>query len=202
VRSYLAVSGGIAVPAALGSSSTDLLSGLGPAPLAPDQILTVGEPSSRMAAAGSSVAASSSVAAGSSVAAPSGADAAGSLAPPSGPVELLIRLGPRDAWLTPAGLATLAEETFSVAIASNRIGMRLQGPQVAQAGRGELHSEGLVWGAVQLLPDGNLVVFLADHPTTGGYPVVAVVDPAGFSACAQAAPGTAVRFRISEATPT
>ena len=47
-----------------------------------------------------------------------------------------------------------------------------------------------MWGAVQLLPDGNLVIFLADHPTTGGYPVIAVVDPAGFSACAQAAPGS------------
>jgi biotin-dependent carboxylase-like uncharacterized protein len=182
VRSYLAVSGGIAVPPALGSASTDLLSGLGPAPLAPDQILAVGatpEPS---------------------VAGPSGAGAAGLLAPPSGPAELLIRLGPRDAWLTPAGRATLIEGTFSVAIASNRIGMRLQGPPVAQVSRGELPSEGLVWGAVQLLPDGNLVIFLADHPTTGGYPVVAVVDPAGFSICAQAAPGTSVRFRINEAT--
>jgi allophanate hydrolase subunit 2 len=49
---------------------------------------------------------------------------------------------------------------------------------------------------VQLLPDGNLVIFLADHPTTGGYPVIAVVDPAGFTACAQAAPGTTLRFRM------
>jgi allophanate hydrolase subunit 2 len=73
--------------------------------------------------------------------------------------------------------------------------MRVRGAPVEQVSRGELPSEGLVWGAVQLLPDGNLVVFLADHPTTGGYPVVAVVDPAGFSICAQAAPGSPVRFR-------
>jgi biotin-dependent carboxylase-like uncharacterized protein len=173
VRSYLAVSGGIAVPPVLGSASTDLLSGLGPAPLAPDQILTTGEPSG----------------------APPAAPGPPPGAPASGPLELPVRLGPRDEWLTPAGRATLTRAAFTVAIASNRIGMRLHGAPVEQASHGELPSEGLVWGAVQLLPDGNLVVFLADHPTTGGYPVVAVVDPAGFSACAQAAPGSPVRFR-------
>ncbi len=83
-----------------------------------------------------------------------------------------------------------------MALASNRIGVRLEGPRVERAVSGELPSEGLVWGAVQLLPDGNLVIFLADHPTTGGYPVIAVVDPAGFSACAQAAPGSTVTFRL------
>jgi allophanate hydrolase subunit 2 len=119
-----------------------------------------------------------------------------SAAPPGGPVEIPVRLGPRDSWLAPAGRATLAGETFTVAVASNRIGVRLEGRPVEQARTGELPSEGIVWGAVQLLPDGSLVIFLADHPTTGGYPVIAVVDPAGFSACAQAAPGTAVRFRL------
>jgi biotin-dependent carboxylase-like uncharacterized protein len=173
VRSYVAVAGGFAVPATLGSVSTDLLSGLGPGRLARGQILAVGQPSSTRAA----------------------------IEPGSGPeparrIDLPVRLGPRDGWLTPAGRATLAGESFTVAIASNRIGLRLEGPPVRSAAQGELASEGLVWGAVQLLPDGGLVVFLADHPTTGGYPVVAVVDPAGFSACAQAAPGTTVRFRV------
>jgi biotin-dependent carboxylase-like uncharacterized protein len=175
VRSYLAISGGIAAPLSLGSAATDLLSGLGPAPLTPGQILTVGHPT--------------------------GAPA--SIGPPPpypGPGELPITLGPRDGWLTLAGRATLTSATFTVGIASNRIGVRLQGAPVAQASRGELPSEGLVWGAIQLLPDGNLVVFLADHPTTGGYPVIAVVDPAGFSACAQAAPGAQVRFRLVAAT--
>jgi biotin-dependent carboxylase-like uncharacterized protein len=180
VRSYLAVSGGIAVPPTLGSSSTDLLSGLGPAPLAPDQILTVGEPTG-----------SADSSAGPPAAAAHGPP------PPSaaGPVELPIRLGPRDAWLTPAGRATLTSATFTVAIASNRIGMRLQGAPVAQASQGELPSEGLVWGAVQLLPDGNLVVFLADHPTTGGYPVVGVVPAEELATLAQVRPGTVVRLR-------
>jgi allophanate hydrolase subunit 2 len=116
--------------------------------------------------------------------------------PSAGPIELPIHPGPRRDWLTPAGRATLAGAEFTVAIASNRIALRLHGQGVEQASHGELPSEGLVWGAMQLLPDGNLVVFLADHPTTGGYPVIAVVDQAGWSACAQAAPGAAVRFRM------
>ncbi len=80
---------------------------------------------------------------------------------------------------------------------SNRVGLRLAGPAV-QRRRGELASEGLVAGAIQALPDGNLVLFLADHPTTGGYPVIAVVDPACLPACAQARPGSRVTFRLSQ----
>ncbi len=52
----------------------------------------------------------------------------------------------------------------------------------------------MVLGAVQVPPDGRPVVFLADHPTTGGYPVIGVVPGGDLAAAAQAAPGTAVRF--------
>jgi allophanate hydrolase subunit 2 len=58
----------------------------------------------------------------------------------------------------------------------------------------ELPSEGMVLGAVQVPPSGRPVVFLADHPTTGGYPVVAVVLDEDLSRCAQLRPGDAVRF--------
>jgi allophanate hydrolase subunit 2 len=58
----------------------------------------------------------------------------------------------------------------------------------------ELASEGMVHGAVQVPPDGRPVVFLADHPTTGGYPVIGVVEPADLPLLAQARPGTSVRF--------
>jgi biotin-dependent carboxylase-like uncharacterized protein len=171
VRCYVAVSGGFAVPVVLGSASADLLSGLGSPPLSAGQLLPLGPPA--------------------------GPPAVIDVAPysiPSGHIDLRVQLGPRDGWLSAAGLATLTGATFSVMPASNRIGLRLQGPPVGQSDHGELPSEGIVWGAVQLLPSGGLVIFLADHPTTGGYPVVAVVDPAGFGACAQAAPGTAVSF--------
>ena len=198
VRSYIAVAGGLAVPVTLGSASTDLLSGLGPARLTAGQNLTVA-PSPGPPPAASPPTRSPSSGPSSSGPPPAGPTPPGrpdAYPEPGRSIELPARLGPRARWLTPAGRATLAQERFTVAIASNRIGLRLEGPPVRSAAEGELPSEGIVWGAVQLLPDGGLVVFLADHPTTGGYPVVAVVDPAGFSACAQAAPGTEVRFRI------
>ncbi|MFD9129244.1 allophanate hydrolase subunit 2 family protein, partial [Kitasatospora sp. NPDC059571] len=78
--------------------------------------------------------------------------------------------------------------------ASNRIALRTEGPPLARSRAGELASEGMVLGAVQVPPDGLPVVFLADHPTTGGYPVVGVVPRADLAAAAQARPGTPVRF--------
>jgi allophanate hydrolase subunit 2 len=85
-----------------------------------------------------------------------------------------------------------------VSPSSNRIGVRLSGDRVPRVRAGELESEGMVVGAVQLPPDGQPVVLLADHPTTGGYPVVGVVDPDDLAWLAQARPGTAVRFRLWE----
>jgi allophanate hydrolase subunit 2 len=107
--------------------------------------------------------------------------------------------GPRDDWFVPGSLRLLAASGYTVSSASNRIGLRLQGPPLRRLpGRGELPSEGMVLGAVQVPPDGLPVVFLADHPTTGGYPVVGVVPAADLAAAAQAAPGTAVRFAVAD----
>jgi biotin-dependent carboxylase-like uncharacterized protein len=172
VRSYIAVTGGVSAPAVLGSASRDLLSGLGPPPLAPGDQVALGLP-----------------------AGPASAIDMSPYPLPSNAVELLLHPGPRDDWLAPAGRDALATGTWTVAAASNRIALRLDGPAVARARHDELPSEGIVLGAVQSLPDGGLVVFLADHPTTGGYPVVAIVDPASLGGCAQARPGTTVRLR-------
>ncbi|MBW5260808.1 biotin-dependent carboxyltransferase family protein [Streptomyces poriferorum] len=76
----------------------------------------------------------------------------------------------------------------------NRIGLRTEGPPLERARAGELPSEGMVLGAVQVPPDGRPVVFLNDHPTTGGYPVVGVVPEPALAAAAQAGAGTVVRF--------
>ena len=75
---------------------------------------------------------------------------------------------------------------------SNRIGVRLDGPPLTRAITGELPSEGVVLGAVQVPADGRPLIFLADHPTTGGYPVIAVVDDV--TPLAQVRPGTTVTF--------
>lgn len=173
VRSYLAVAGGIAVPPVLGSRSADVLSGLGPAPLAAGDVLPVGPQ-------------------------PGPYRAADLVPQPAPPAELVLRLrlGPRADWFEPDAVAWLARDTYQVAPASNRVGLRTVGPAVTRARPGELPSEGMVLGAVQIPPDGQPVVFLADHPTTGGYPVVGVVPQPDLAAAAQARPGIPVRFLL------
>jgi biotin-dependent carboxylase-like uncharacterized protein len=184
VRSYVAFSGGIQVPPVLGSASTDLLSGLGPPRPAAGDLLSLGEagvvvdpdpgarPRCRLA----------DLAAG---------------AVPGERAGLLIHPGPRRDWVSAAGLAALSDGTWTVSPASNRVALRLTGTPVERSRLSELPSEGLVTGAIQALPDGQLVLFLADHPTTGGYPVIAVLDPASLPACAQARPGLPVSFRMA-----
>ncbi|WP_432056389.1 biotin-dependent carboxyltransferase family protein [Streptomyces sp. bgisy022] len=171
VRSYVGVSGGIAVDPVLGSRSTDLLSGLGPAPLSDGAVLPLGSP-----------------------AAPAARVDVAPLPAPPGELVLRVTPGPRDDWFTPEAVRTFTSRTYRVSSASNRIGLRTTGPALVRARTEELPSEGMVLGAVQVPPDGTPVVFLADHPTTGGYPVIAVVRPADLPAAAQAAPGTPVRF--------
>ena len=108
--------------------------------------------------------------------------------------------GPRADWLTVAGLGALRRTTWTVGADSNRVGVRLDGPPLARHERPELASEGLVRGAVQVPASGRPVIFLADHPTTGGYPVVAVVDDADTDALAQVRPGDRVELRPSRRT--
>ena len=112
-------------------------------------------------------------------------------------LTLAVTLGPRDDWFTPDALATLLDAEYRVSSVSNRIALRLDGPPLARANRDELPSEGLVLGAVQVPAGGQPLVFLADHPTTGGYPVVAVVDDDDIDGCAQARPGCVVRFALA-----
>ncbi|WP_371495550.1 biotin-dependent carboxyltransferase family protein [Kitasatospora sp. NBC_00374] len=175
VRSYLAVAGGLAVPAVLGSRSTDLLSGLGPAPLASGDRLPVGP----------------------AVAGPR-AELVPAAAPPA-ELVLRLRLGPHTDWF--GSVQGLARDTYRVADASNRVALRTEGPGLRRARPGELPSAGMVLGAVQVPPDGQPVVFLADHPTTGGYPVVGVVPAPDLAAAAQARPGTPVRFLLLPGRP-
>jgi allophanate hydrolase subunit 2 len=75
--------------------------------------------------------------------------------------------------------------------------MRLAGPELTRAGRGELPSEGVVLGALQVPPSGQPTLFLADHPVTGGYPVIAVLVAPDVDRAAQARPGQRLHFRIA-----
>lgn len=169
LRTYLAVSGGIDTPKELGSRSTDLLSGIGPEPLRDNDVLDLGRP--RPA---------------------NGAD----VVPPAQIAQTLhipVLLGPRDDWFDNAE-TQLRQGSWTVSDRSNRVGVRLQGTALSRRD-GELPSEGMITGAIQVPPDGQPVVFLNDHPTTGGYPVIGVVDRDHLRFLGQARPGTTVRFR-------
>lgn len=170
VRTYIAVRGGVAVASVLGSRSTDVLSGLGPAPLSAGDRLPVGRATSLITV-----------------------DVAPGLALEEEPV-LRIAAGPRDDWFET--LAPLTAMAYEVSPRSNRVGVRLDGPALARRRPGELPSEGMVTGSVQVPPNGLPIIFLTDHPTTGGYPVAAVLASGDIPRAAQLRPGQRVRFRL------
>ncbi|WP_163509944.1 biotin-dependent carboxyltransferase family protein [Fodinicola acaciae] len=174
MRTYLAVRGGLDVPEVLGSRSTDVLSGLGPPKVAAGDVFPFG----------------------SATVGPPNVD----LAPvPRLPIEPVLRVvaGPRDDWF--ASLRPLLTGRYEVSPDSNRVGVRLRGSALERVRSGELPSEGMVTGSLQVPPDGQPVLFLADHPVTGGYPVAAVVCSADISLAAQLRPGQSVRFRLTTA---
>ncbi len=175
LRTYLAFRGGIEAPLALGSAATDVLTGLGPTPLARGDRFTLrGDGDGRTI---------------------------GPPAPNPPPffelpdlVALQVIVGPRGDWFTSESINRLVTGEFTVNQASNRIGVRLDGPSLERGRSGELLSEGLVAGAIQVPPDGQPILLLADHPTTGGYPVIAVVHSHSLPRAAQLRPGQRLRF--------
>jgi allophanate hydrolase subunit 2 len=104
--------------------------------------------------------------------------------------------GPRDDWFTAAALETLGSERWRVSASSNRVGIRLEGPPLERVRHDELLSEGLLTGALQVPASGQPILLMQDHPTTGGYPVIAVVRSDDIPVAGQLAPGTHVRFAI------
>lgn len=174
LRTYVAVRGGFSVAPTLGSRSTDVLSGLGPPPLAEGAVLPIG---------------------GAVAGPPPAVEVAPVPAPSADDLEVRVVPGPRDDWFTDDALTTLFTEPYTVTADSNRVGVRLDGPALTRARDGELPSEGMVTGSVQVPSGGKPIVFLADHPVTGGYPVIGVVLAADLPVLAQARPGQVVRFR-------
>jgi biotin-dependent carboxylase-like uncharacterized protein len=173
LRSYVAVSGGFWATPVLGSRSRDLLACIGPDPLIDGQKLTLGPPGMS----------------------PAHLDLAPWPVPCEDPV-LAVTPGPRDDWFSPAAMTLLLSGRWTVTPDSNRIGIRLAGRALPWARQGELPSEGTVTGAVEVPSDGQPLIFLNDHPTTIGYPVIATVSPASLAACAQVRPGQSVRFTL------
>jgi len=168
VRSYVAVAGGIDVGPVLGSRATDTLAWVGPPRVTDGAVLPVGRATGE----------------------PRPLDTP--RAPVAGPLRLLP--GPHPGFFAGSAVDALCASAYTVRPESNRVGLRLSGPVLRRAGAAELPSEGMVLGAVQVPPDGQPVVLLADRPPTGGYPVAAVVHPDDLWQCAQLRPGEPVRF--------
>jgi biotin-dependent carboxylase-like uncharacterized protein len=177
-RAYVAFTGGIDVPEVLGSRATDIAGGFGGLEgraLRSGDMLALG-PLPPMEAEPMRAAA------------PSGA-------PPS-PVTLRVVPGPHEDSLTRESLELFFTSPYAVGQASNRTGCRLEGPRLSPRGPAEVISDGLTFGSIQVPPDGQPIVMMADGPTTGGYPQVATVVTADLPRLAQVAPGEGrVRFQ-------
>ena len=173
LRTYVAVRGGIDVPPVLGSRATDVLGGIGPRPLRPGDVLPVGD----------------------AVAEPPGVDVAPVPDPTPGRLTVRLTDGPRRDWFGDAAWRLLQQQEYAVSADSNRAGVRLEGEPLRRTRPGELPSEGLVRGALQVPPSGLPVLFLADHPVTGGYPVIGYVVDDDVDRCGQLRPGQRLRLR-------
>lgn len=171
LRRTLAIRGGVEVAPVLGSRSRDTLSSLGPEPLRAGDLLRIGA-------------------------------GRGQVRPvdwwpldaPSGDEVVRLHPGPRLDRLPRGTWQRLLAEPWHVGSSADRVGLRLDGAPLPVGDAGELPSEGMLHGSVQLPPSGLPVVFGPDHPVTGGYPVVAVVDSASLDLLAHLAPGAAVHL--------
>lgn len=174
-RCYVAVAGGVDVEPVLGSRSTDTLAWVGPDRVEDGAELPLGAPAGE----------------------PQPHDTPRPR--PTGPLRICP--GPRDDWFDGDAVDRLCAAPYAVTADSNRIGLRLEGAELSRTRDGELASEGMVLGSVQVPPSGQPVVFLADHPPTGGYPVIGVVRAEDLWQCAQLRPGDEVRFTRDPRAP-
>ena len=175
-RCYVAVRGGFVEAPVMGSCATDTLAHVGPAPVAVGDWLAVRP-------------------------APATCVVAGPDLPPADlptlerDVVLDVVMGPRTDWFTPEAIARFAAQRWQVTPQSNRVGLRLAGEvPLDRAIPGELPSEGTALGALQVPPSGQPVLFLADHPLTGGYPVIGCVAPYHLDRAGQIPVGAWLRF--------
>ncbi len=175
LRSYLALRGGFDVAPVLGSASCDMLAQIGPRPLAPgDRIAVLAAPVGALVATDAVVSAE--------------------LPKAGGVVRLDVTLGPRTDWFTAQAVASFLSQDWEVTPQSSRVGIRLKGAALQRGDTRELPSEATVRGAVQVPASGQPVLFLADHPLTGGYPVIANVAARHLDLAGQVPIGAKVRF--------
>jgi biotin-dependent carboxylase-like uncharacterized protein len=175
-RCYLCVHGGIQVKPFLGSASTHLLSGLGGhqgRALRKGDALKIG--TSKTDFKQRTV----------------DAKALERLAPRK---TLRVTAGPQSYWFSEEAQNIFYESTFKVTEESNRMGLRLEGPAIAEAARGRMVSEGVSLGAVQIAPEGLPIILFVEQQTTGGYAKIANVVTADLHSLGQLRPRDQIRF--------
>lgn len=175
LRTYIAFRGGIAGESWFGSRATDVLTGLGPPPLAAGALLEIGVSTQSPAEDGTTL-----------------------VSPLADEPVLELFAGPRADWFSEGVAERLVTEAFRVSSDSNRVGLRLEGSPLTHHRESSLRSEGLAHGSLQVPPSGQPILMLADHPTTGGYPVIAVVCSRDLPQAGQLRPGQSVRFRLRD----
>lgn len=176
MRSYLALRGGFGVTPVLGSASADTLAQIGPAALRPGDVVPI-----LSRTGGAAVALDRRPV---------------SALPRAGDVVVLdVAMGPRTDWFTEEAVRQFLGQAWAVTPQSSRIGIRLDGTPLARRIAAELPSEATVHGAIQVPPSGLPVLFLADHPLTGGYPVIAGVADHHLDLAAQIPIGARIRFQ-------
>jgi antagonist of KipI len=175
-RIYIAVAGGVEADRWLGSLSTNVMAARGGKQgrqlRSGDTISVAGEPRKP---------------------AVSGRRVPEELRPAYGDHTLQAIAGPHVKRLSAEGRALLFGSTYRLSRDADRMGYRLEGPQLAMSGD-ELLSFGLVPGAVQVPQGGQPILLMADNQTAGGYPVVATVVSASLPVAAQLLPGDDLRF--------
>ncbi|MDZ7875703.1 MAG: 5-oxoprolinase/urea amidolyase family protein [Rhizobium sp.] len=177
-RSYLSFRGGIDVAPVLGSASTDTLAVVGPEAVGLGAVLAIGTSERGL----SPVSLTESP--------------AFDCPAPGDIVTLDVVMGPRSDWFTEHGIATLASQVYDVTPQSNRVGIRLSGPEsLERKDKAELPSEGTATGAIQVPHSGQPVLFLADHPLTGGYPVIGTVAEYHLDLAGQIPVNAKIQFR-------
>ncbi len=191
VRAYLAVSGGIDVPVVLGSRSTDLKSRLGGLE---GRKLRAGDVLESGSADGSlrQTAAEPAKAQGTSwepvlkrlerVTAAEGA------------VRIRFLFGPQDAMFGEDAKQTFTESVYTLSTACDRMGCRLEGAAVPSLNGTDILSEGICFGSIQVPANGQPIVMMADHQTTGGYAKIGTVLSEDLPLLAQLGPGKKIRF--------
>jgi len=178
-RSYLCVRGGIDVNRLLGSASTHVLSGLGGFQ---GRALKKGDMLS-IASSGCLTPARRRIR----------PDVLQRLSPRK---NLRVTWGPQSDWFGDGARQTLLTEVFSVTEEANRMGLRISGPALIASGAGQMITEGVSLGAIQVPAGGRLIILFVDQQTTGGYPILANVIAADLPSLGQLRPRDEIRFEV------